>query len=172
MSNIYQKIWDADQSENGIPPILDTETGDSAAGFVKVNCKLDVTQPDLKVLTEVVIPESKRRTYNLCRVLFDNYALRERDEELETAQEREEIHDLVHAMVDTAPMQVARDYVAQACGTGITRERWYNTVMEMWFRRFSEGGDPHLTGFEHVVVGEQLRCGRPGLSLLVQVLPR
>jgi len=155
MSDIYQKIWDADQSENGISPILDFENGDPAVGFVKVNSKLDETQPDLKVLTEVVIPESKRRTYNLCRVLFDNYALRERDEELDTPQEREEVHDLVHAMVDTAPMQAARDFVAQASGTSISRERWYNTVMEMWFRRFSEGGDPHLTGFEHVVVGEQ-----------------
>jgi hypothetical protein len=107
------------------------------------------------VLPEVVIPESKQRTYDLCRRLFDNYALSERDEEVETPIEREEIHDLVHAMVDTAPMQVAREYIAQATGTSLTRERWYNTIMEMWFRRFSMGGDPALSGFEHVAVGEQ-----------------
>jgi hypothetical protein len=52
-------------------------------------------------------------------------------------------------------MQVAREYVATATGTGLSRERWYNTLMEMWFRRFSMGGDPALSGFEHVVVGEQ-----------------
>lgn len=69
--------------------------------------------------------------------------------------EREEVHDLVHAIVDTAPMQVAREYVVQATGASVTRERWYNTIMEMWFRRFLQGGDPHLSRFEHVVVGEQ-----------------
>ena len=155
MSNIYQQIWDADQSESGIQPILDTESGDQTVGFVKVNSNLNVEDPHLRVLPEVIIPDTKRRTYDLCRVLFDNYALSERDEELETPAEREEIHDLVHGAVNTAPMQVAREYVAQVTGTSLTRERWYNTVMEMWFRRFSMGGDPALSGFEHVVVGEQ-----------------
>jgi hypothetical protein len=155
MADIYQQIWHADQSESGIQPILDSESVDHTNGFVKVNSHLRVDAPDLRVLPEVEIPETKRRTYDLCRELFDNYALPERDEENETPMEREEIHDLIHAIVDTAPMQVAREYIAQASGTSLTRERWYNTIMEMWFRRFSMGGDPALTGFEHVVVGEQ-----------------
>lgn len=153
--DIYQKIWDADQSESGVVPILDTESGDSTIGYVKVNSALNTEDKSLRALPEAFIPDSKRRTYDLCRELFDNFALPERDEENDTPEEREEVHDLVHAMVDTAPMQVAREYVAQTTGTSITRERWYNTLMEMWFRRFSQGGDPHLSGFEHVVVGEQ-----------------
>ncbi|KDM93397.1 lamin tail domain-containing protein [Photobacterium galatheae] len=155
MTNIYQEIWNADQSGAGVKAILDNEPGDQSTGFVKVNHQLDAQNRDLKVLTEVAIPESKKQTYELCRVLFDNYALAERDEETETPEEREEIHDLVHEMVDTAPMQVAREYVAMTTGTSISRDRWYNTLMEMWFRRFEMGGDPHLSGFEHVVVGEQ-----------------
>lgn len=155
MAGIFQQIWDADQSQSGIKPILDTETGDDAKGYVKVNTSLILDSPGLRVLPEAVIPAHKRQSYDLCRVLFDNYALPERDEEFDTPEEREEVHDLVHAMVDTAPMQVAREYVAQATGASITRERWYNTIMELWFRRFSLGGDPHLSGFEHVVVGEQ-----------------
>ncbi len=155
MANIYQRIWDADQTGAGIRPILDTETGDPEIGFVKVNSRLQAGSRDLRVLTEATIPDSKRRTYDLCRVLFDNYALHEKDEEVDTPEEREEVHDLVHAMVDTPPMQVAREYIAESTGAAVTRERWYNTIMEMWFRRFAMGGDPHLTGFEHVVVGEQ-----------------
>ena len=155
MGDIYQEIWNADQSENGIVPILDTQQGDPNTGFVKVNSNLEVTSPDLRVLTEAVIPDSKKRTYDLCRVLFDNYALAERDEEFDSPEEREEVHDFVHEVIDTAPMQVAKEYLANATGASITRERWYSTVLEMWFRRFEQGGDPHLTGFEHVVVGEQ-----------------
>lgn len=155
MSDIYQQIWDADQAGAGVRPILDTEAGDPATGFVKVSTDLDSRHADLRVLPEVEIPVGKRRTYDLCRELFDNYALRERDHENDTPEEREEVHDLVHAMVDSPPMEVARDFVARATGTSLTRERWYNTITEMWFRRFSMGGDPHLTGFEHVVVGEQ-----------------
>ena len=156
MSNIYQEIWDADQSESGIVAVLDTtDTNALTQGFVKVNSKLNSEDCDLRVLPEVIIPDHKRRTYDLCRTLFDNYALRERDQDLDTEQEREEVHDLVHGMVDSAPMQVARDYVARQTGTSLTRERWYNTLMDHWFRRFSQGGDPHLSGFEHVVVGEQ-----------------
>lgn len=155
MKDVYQQIWEADQSGAGIRPILDTEAGDAEIGFVKVNSNLNGTDRNLRVLPEAVIPETRRRTYDLCRVLLDNYALPERDEEIETPEEREEVHDLVHAIVDTAPMQVAREYVAKSTGTAVTRERWYNTLMDLWFRRFSSGGDPHLTGFEHVVVGEQ-----------------
>jgi poly(U)-specific endoribonuclease len=155
MIDIYQQIWDADQASAGVQPLLDTMTGDPQTGFVKVNSNLNEQNQDLRVLPEAVIPGSKSHTYDLCRHLFDNYALSERDVEIETPEEREEIHNLVQAMVDTAPMEVAREYVAQATGTSLSRERWYNTLMEMWFRRFSMGGDPHLSGFEHVIVGEQ-----------------
>lgn len=155
MADIYQQIWSADQSENGVSPILDTQNGDETTGFVKVATDLDSNNRDLKVLKDVKIPDGKRHTYQLCRRLFDNYALREKDHENDTPQEREEIHDLVNEMIDTAPMQVARDYVATQTGTSLTRGRWYNTIMEMWFRQFSMGGDPELSGFEHVVVGEQ-----------------
>jgi poly(U)-specific endoribonuclease len=155
MTDIYQQIWDADQVSAGVQPILDTMTGDPQTGYVKVNSNLNDYDRDLRVLPEAVIPAPKKHTYDLCRRLFDNYALSERDVEVETPEEREEIHNLVQAMVDTAPMEVAREYVAQATGTSLSRERWYNTLMELWFRRFSMGGDPHLSGFEHVVVGEQ-----------------
>lgn len=156
MSNIYQEIWDADQSGSGIVPVLDTtDTRALTQGFVKVNSQMNSDDDELRVLPDAAIPDHKQRTYVLCRTLFDNYALAEHDEDIDTAQEREEIHDLVQAIVDSAPMQVARDYVAGQTGTGLSRERWYNTLMDHWFRRFSQSGDPHLSGFEHVVVGEQ-----------------
>jgi hypothetical protein len=110
---------------------------------------------DFKVLPDVQIPESKMRTYKLVRAFFDNYALDERDPEVETPQEREEVHNLLSAIIDSAPMQVARRYVEESTNTVVSSERWYSTLLELWFRRFSQGGDPALSGFEHVFVGEQ-----------------
>lgn len=155
MKDIYQLIWDADQQQSGITPILSSQEGNHTTGFVRVNENMTSTNQDTKVLKEVVIPDTKRRTYELCKRLFDNYALSEKDEELDTPEEREEVHDFVSAILDSAPMQLAKDYIVEQTGTSLTRERWHNTIMEMWFRRFAQSGEPHLTGFEHVVVGEQ-----------------
>ena len=152
--SIYQEIWDADQAGGGVKPILASAQGDDAVGYVQV-APVRATGTDLKVLQKVVIPSSKRRTYDLVRALFDNYALAEPDPENETPQEREEVHDLLSAVLDTPPMEVARAYVERATGTVVTRQRWYTTLVEHWFRRFSSGGDPDLSGFEHVFVGEQ-----------------
>lgn len=155
MQDIYQEIWDADQSENGVPPLVDGDPGDEGVGFATVNRDLDRADPDLRVIARAHIPEDKAETYALCRALFDNYALAERDVEIELPEERQEVHDLIGAMIDTAPMQVARAYIESATGTTVTKQRFYATLLEQWFRTFSQGGDPHLTGFEHVVVGEQ-----------------
>ncbi len=159
MAGIYQEIWNADQAQNGIEAILDTETGSQDQGYVKVNSRMDAdSDPDLRVLTEVHIPPAKTHTYELCRKLFNNYALAEPMPEFDTPQERQEVHEFVTAIVETEPMEVARRYVASQTGSTISRERWHNTIVEMWFRRFSSGGDPALSGFEHVVVGEQERA--------------
>jgi poly(U)-specific endoribonuclease len=152
--DIYQAIWNADQTGSGIKPILDSQDGDPEQGYVKV-AVVATGEPDFKVLPEVRIPESKMRTYNLVRALFDNYALDEKDLEVETPQEREEVHNLLSAIADSAPMQVARRYVEESTNTVVSLERWYATLLELWFRRFSQGGDPELSGFEHVFVGEQ-----------------
>lgn len=155
--DIYQQIWDADQSGNGIKPILAGAEGSADTGFVRVVNTDETAGPldDLKVLSEVVIPPRKRSTYDLARALFNNYVLDEQAAEIETPEERAEVHDLLEAIVDTAPMQVARAYISEETGTPVSRDRWYATLTEQWFRRFAQGGDRDLSGFEHVFVGEQ-----------------
>lgn len=156
MSGIYQEIWNADQSQNGIEAILDTQVGSKEHGFVKVNSGLnESSDPNLRVLTEVHIPEHKMKTYGLCRKLFNNYSLSEHMSESDTPEERQEVHNFVTAIIETEPMDIARQYIERETGSVISKERWYNTIVEMWFRKFSSGGDPALSGFEHVIVGEQ-----------------
>jgi hypothetical protein len=158
MADIYQQIWDADQHGNGVRPFFDDKPvldSDQTTGFVKINSQLhNNSSSDLRVLPEAVIPASKMLTYELCKQLFENYALPERRTEVETQQEREEVHDFVDGIVDTPPMLVARQYVEQQTGTSISKSRWHTTLLEMWFRTFEQAGDPTLSGFEHVLVGE------------------
>ena len=156
MSDIYQEIWTADQAQNGVEPILTTEEGSQEHGYVKVNAELDSSSdPNLKVLDELHIPSHKLNTYNICRKLFNNFSLAEPMPEFDTPEERKEVHDFLSAIIETEPMKVARRYIERETNSTISSERWHNTIMEMWFRRFSSGGDPELSGFEHVVVGEQ-----------------
>lgn len=154
--NIYQAIWDADQAGSGIKPLLATsnDAGQKEHGFIRVLTKTE-TLRDPNILFDLALPPHKRTTYDLAHALFDNYALDEQHGEAETPEEREEIHDLLDAVVDSPPMLVARQYVEEATGTSVSSARWYATLLEMWFRTFSAGGDPALSGFEHVFVGEQ-----------------
>ncbi|MFV2057629.1 MAG: lamin tail domain-containing protein [Thiohalomonadales bacterium] len=163
MAGIYQEIWNADQNQNGLDAMLDTENGSKENGYVKVNSKISTSSdPELRVITEVHIPKHKKLTYDLCRKLFNNYTLAEPMPEIDTAEERQEVHAFVSALIETEAMEVARMYVERESGSTITRQRWYNTIIEMWFRRFSSGGDPELSGFEHVVVGEQEKSKAQG----------
>lgn len=158
MSNIYQDIWDADQAGSGVKPIFDDAAVDLPSAYVKVSREAisrGAHSGDTKLLTEVVIPPAKAQSYDLVRSLFNNYALDEKLLDVETPEEREEVHNFLQAIVDSAPMQVARSYVQDAIGTTVSKERWYTVLMDMWFRSFSEGDRPSLSGFEHVVVGEQ-----------------
>jgi poly(U)-specific endoribonuclease len=158
MADIYQRIWTADLTGNGIVSFFDDREpsdAEKAAGYVKINSNLNEQDRDLRVITEVSIPASKMQTYDLCRQLFENYAVDQQESEVETPQEREEIHNLLQAIVDTAPMQVAREYVQNQTGTTVSKERWYATLLEVWFRRFSQEGYRDLSAFEHIIVGEQ-----------------
>ena len=156
MADIYQKIWTADQGHSGLEALRATwDPGDRAA-YVKVDTTPAQTRdPDHRLMPEVSIPDDRRETYDLCTKLFNNYALPERAREVDTPEERAERHEFIEAIRNTPPMQVAREYISERVGVNITSDRWHNLLIEQWFRTFEMGGDPELSGFEHVIVGEQ-----------------
>jgi poly(U)-specific endoribonuclease len=55
--DIYQEIWNADQTGSGVKPILADQTGDERLGYVKVAPKATGDR-DFKVLPEVKGPPS------------------------------------------------------------------------------------------------------------------
>jgi poly(U)-specific endoribonuclease len=151
---IWQKIWDADQGERGIPAILADATGDPEIGFVRIDERA-IAAPSHRLFAEVVIPERKRLTYDLCRALFDNYRLDQARGEETTPAEAQEILALLDAITDSAPMRLAQAHLEAGQGRSYTRDQWQETLYTIWFRPFDLGRNRDLSGFEHVVVGEQ-----------------
>lgn len=153
--DIYQSIWNADQTANGIKPVSNETQGNAQAGFVVVNEAKTPNDLAHRLFTKVVIPPAKQKTYDLVRKLFNNYSLDQTKPELQNPEEDEEVHKLLEAIVDTPPMRVARDYAALQTGQVYNLGRWYSILKDTWFSRFSTGGNPELSAFEHVIVGEQ-----------------
>jgi len=165
-TNLYQQIWDADQSLNGVPPILSsTGVGNKTDGYVKIE-EINITNGrNHRLLTEVEIPESKQATYKLCQKLFDNYTLDgSKREKTFTTDEFFENYKFIEAVKDLSPMKIARDFIAEklvANGkidnvSDMTDFLWTYTLTTLWFREFQTTSEaPSRNGFEHVFVGEQ-----------------
>ena len=151
---IYQRIWDIDQSASGLPAIAMDETGDPARGFVRVD-EDDGRDPEHRLFAEVNIPAHKRRTYDLCKALFDNYRLDQTKLEDNRPEEAREILALLEAVADAPPMAAARAHMKDEHGASYSNDAWQELIFELWFRQFDDGRNLDLSAFEHVAVGEQ-----------------
>ena len=151
--DIYQQIWNADQSGSGIPAILPDGDRDEAVGYVVVEEQGE--NADHVIFPEVKIPDSKIKTYRLCETLLNNYALSQTQPEDIVPEEIEEVQTFLETILNSPPMLVAREYVRGQIGQTIANERWYQILHDIWFRRFTTSSGRDLTGFEHVIVGEQ-----------------
>ena len=153
-ADVYQRIWDADQSASGIPAITATEAGESARGFVKVD-EAESAGPNHRLFVEVEIPSPKRLTYDLCTALFGNYRLDQGKGEDNRPEEARETLALLDAIVASAPMAAAREHLESRSGGSFSHEAWQELIFQVWFRQFDDGRNRDLSAFEHVAVGEQ-----------------
>jgi hypothetical protein len=151
---IYQRIWDADQAASGIPAIMAGQAGDPARGFVRVDERGGRDRKH-RLFAEVHIPQPKRRTYDLCEALFNNYRLDQTEGEDNRPEEAREILALLEAVADSAPMALARAHLEERHGRSYAGDAWQELLYEVWFRQFDDGRNRALSGFEHVAVGEQ-----------------
>jgi len=157
MSDIYEDIWKADQAHAGLAAVrAGTEPGEALQrnGYVTVN-KDGTASAEHRLIDEVHIPESKARSYDLARRLFNNYTLDQTKPERNFREETDEVQAFLKAVHDSPPMEVAREYCASRSGEPISRDHWWTVLERVWFEQFDDGANQDLSGFEHVVVGEQ-----------------
>lgn len=153
-ADIFQQIYDIDIAQaSGVPAVLPGEPVDEEKGYVVVNESFNPSRPS-QVLQKVVIPASKRKSYELASRLFDNYDVLSSIPDVITASEQQEVDDLLAYVVKTAPMELARNYIMSRSNRLISEEAWYALVKEAWFRPFASGSSPTRSGFEHVFIGE------------------
>ncbi len=155
MSAIFQEIWDADQSGAGVPALRPGEAKDPSRGFVVVDERAISVGADHRVLSEVVIPDAKQETYRLCERLYDNYALERTVRERVTSGELQEELDLIDAILDTPPIEVARQFLETSLDLKISKDAMAAMIKETWFAMGRAGSQLEASGFEHVFVGEQ-----------------
>lgn len=152
--SIYQRIWDLDQAGNGIPALRPGEPRDPDRGWAIVEEKARA-ELDHRLFADVHIPDTKRTSYELASRLFDNYRLDQSRPERATPEEAREILALLDAVAASAPMAGAREHLERERGGAFSEEDWQTLLFELWFRPFDEGRNLDLSGFEHVMVGEQ-----------------
>lgn len=157
MSDIYQEIWDADQKHYGIKAIKKGDKIDAATkehGYVIVDEKKSAGR-EHKVLVELVIPERKMVSYERLEKLLNNYTLDQTKPEVNFPAEKAEVQEFIQAIYKTEPMEVAREYVSEQSRKKITDNEWWAILERVWFEQFDMGRNKDLSGFEHVIVGEQ-----------------
>lgn len=155
MENIYQNIWNADQTGNGIPAMRPGEALNEDVGYVIVDERTTSVGSDHRVLEKVNIPASKKTTYALCEKLFDNYALERSAGETVRFEETQEELDFIDAIIPSPPIQTARQHLESSLGLQISDEILAAMIRETWFDLGQAGSQEDASGFEHVFVGEQ-----------------
>ena len=157
MENIYQAIWDEDQKSCGIKAITpDVEITESLRthGYVIVDEKTEAGK-EHRIIREVVIPENKMKSYDLVTKLFNNYTLDQTKSETSFPDEEHEVQQFMDYAHKSEPMRVAKEYVERQLGKSITFDEWWAINHRIWFEPFDMGKNSDLSGFEHVIVGEQ-----------------
>lgn len=148
-----QTLWDIDQRNNGIKPTLnydDIETQEyQNDGGVLVSL-LSNANPEHKLLSNLIIPERKLNTYNSSKLLFNNYTLDQTKPENNTLEENKEIEDFINLIIDTEPIKYAADIMDIQ-----SKDELVALIFSAWFKQFNDGKGKDLSGFEHIIVGEQ-----------------
>lgn len=157
MADIYQEIWNVDQAHAGLTAVHQGNAVSDAVrsnGYVVVKENQDAKR-DHKLIEQVHIPPRKEKSYGLLRALLNNYTLDQTKSESSFPEEQKEVQEFLDYIHTSPPMEVAREYAAARMGQPVSRDQWWAILQRVWFEQFTDGKNRDLSGFEHVVVGEQ-----------------
>ncbi|XP_072922837.1 uridylate-specific endoribonuclease B isoform X1 [Hemitrygon akajei] len=157
LSDIAQTLWDNDV--NRLQPGVDYKISlqeQAGQSYTDVNSK--TAFPLFLFVNEDAF---KKKTFSAFISLLDNYEADTGQPEIITAEEESEIHSFLDALMETAVLQIAHNYLLKKGRAKVNKEEFKWQLYDMWFRLYSREGSnqPNSSGFEHVFVGET-RGGR------------
>ena len=161
--DVFQRIWDSD--ENQLSVSRRTKTGEWEDPEADILLDEQVKASGERAIDLATRPlfhkvnESKlfdpNRTYASFMELLDNYAIRTVDSEFTTEEEETEQQYFLSQILQTRPMQIARNYINQTLGENLSEAQFYQVLHRLWFELYTNRGTiDFCSGFEHVFVGE------------------
>ncbi|XP_005099015.1 poly(U)-specific endoribonuclease-A [Aplysia californica] len=153
LSDIISKLWDMD--DNKCYPGTDYEL--YLQGYV--NNPREVGRDYARHNLFDWLDEEQvfsRPTYKAFRALLDNYEMDLSEEEEVTWEERQENYDFLTAIMDTAVMKEAHQFLVSKEVAPEDEEEFKKMLHDIWFRLFKRKGGRgnNSCSFEHVFVGE------------------
>ncbi len=68
---------------------------------------------------------------------------------------RTSYEELISEIYKQPPLIAAKEFISASTGKNISDDQWWAMIQRVWFEQFDSGKNRDLSGFEHVVVGEQ-----------------
>ncbi len=175
-STFFTELWRLDQRQNGLSVTSRNEDGEWANPDADI--RLDEQErvgssDDDQAPKPILILHNPEKTtgptYAAIRKLFDNYTLKDGQPEEVTEQELAEQEAFLDAIMPTAVMQRTLRYINDNRLTSqpMNAETMRRLLKKHWFELYTnhyrrDRPNPDVSGFEHVIVGDESRSGGIG----------
>uniref|UniRef100_A0A4W3J5X4 Uridylate-specific endoribonuclease n=2 Tax=Callorhinchus milii TaxID=7868 RepID=A0A4W3J5X4_CALMI len=159
LSEIAQKLWDSDV--NRLQPGKDYRISLQGKAGQAPSSQDTENRAPLPLFNYVNEEIFKKETFSAFISLLDNYVADTGEPEVVTAQEEQENHRFLDALMETPVLQIAHSYLVKKGQAQASKEKFKQQLYDIWFRLYARRGSsqPDSSGFEHVFVGET-RGGR------------
>lgn len=143
------RLWELDTNrlEPGVHYEIDPQGGKKA--YQERDAARD---PLFKWVDESVF---KRETYASFFSLLDNYERETGKAEVVTEEEKMEMWDFLHDVMETAPMRYVHEYLVKKGKAKRSPKAFAHTLHSLWFELYRRECGNDSSGFEHVFVGEE-----------------
>lgn len=162
--NIYEKLWNIDQSENGLSCSVVPQNGEAEDADIFINEQHEISFGNAPEPLFVKVNEDKMNNdiTKAFKSLMNNYIFKvgRAEDELGTNEEEDkERESFLNLIMETKVFEEAFEYVKNHNDIPIHSKAEFKSEIErMWFKPY----DNSLTGFEHILVGESHRSNGIG----------